>query len=85
MTQVDENTYEILASLVAEVKEDPLFISAADIRGKNIIEDLELDSLDVIKLILLIEERFSITLPEDPDSLGLMNADNMVQFICEKA
>ena len=85
MTQVKDETYEILASLVSEVKEKPLFISAVEIRGKNIIEDLKLDSLDVIKLILLIEERFSIKLPDDLDSLELMNADNMAKYLCERA
>jgi acyl carrier protein len=85
MGQAKDGTYEILASLVSEVKENPLFISAIEIRGKNIIEDLKLDSLDVIKLILLIEERFSIKLPDDIDSLGLMNADNMVNYLCERA
>lgn len=84
MTQVQDETYEILASLVGEVMGKSLIISATEIRGKNIVKDLTLDSLDVIRLILLIEERFSIKLPDDLDSLGLINADNMAKYLCER-
>ena len=73
MKHSQEEIYQVLASLLGEVSENSLSVSSSDIRGKSLTIDLNLDSLDVINLIFLVEERFTVKLPEDDlDSLGLM-------------
>mgnify|MGYP004665807237 FL=1 len=49
----------------------------------NIIEDLGVDSLDVAELLLVIEDEFSITVPEEKIS-ELKTVQDLVNFIEEK-
>ena len=85
MKRSQEQIYQIVASLLAKVSENSLTVSSSEIRGKSLTIDLNLDSLDVINLVFLVEERFAIKMAEDDlDSLGLMEVDNLVKYLYEK-
>lgn len=49
----------------------------------NIIDDLGVDSLDVAELLLVIEDEFSLTVPEEKIS-ELKTVQDLVNFIEEK-
>ncbi|NLT48673.1 MAG: acyl carrier protein [Clostridiales bacterium] len=51
-------TFEKIAELIAESKD----MNVADITMETSFEDMELDSLDVIEVVMSIEEAFGITL-----------------------
>ena len=51
-------TFEKIAELIAESKD----MNVADITMETSFEDMELDSLDVIEVVMSIEEVFGITL-----------------------
>ncbi|MGZ9014494.1 MAG: hypothetical protein ACXW2L_19780 [Burkholderiales bacterium] len=51
-----DTTYEKIAALLHEVDEKLKSASASSIREKHLTQDLGLDSLDVIKYVLLVEE-----------------------------
>ena len=57
---------EILRQIIAEVmKVDPREID----EDTTLIEDLGADSLDIMRIIINIEERFSLKLPGDRKSV----------------
>ena len=51
-------SFEKIAELIAENKD----MNVADITMETTFEDMELDSLDVIEVVMSIEEAFEITL-----------------------
>jgi len=51
-------TFEKIAELIADSKD----MNVADITMETSFEDMELDSLDVIEVVMSIEEAFGITL-----------------------
>ena len=79
-------TYERIADLLHEVDEKLASLDAWSIRGKHLTQDLGLDSLDVIKFILLVEEKFDVKIPEDEiDAKDLMHVDNLAQYLARGA
>jgi acyl carrier protein len=79
-------TYEKIAVLLHEVDDKLAALGAADIRGKHLTQDLALDSLDVIKFVLLIEEKFGFTIPdEEIDAKQLLKVDNLAAYVAERA
>ncbi len=55
-------TFEKLAGLLA----DQLNIDVASIKeDSNIFEDLGADSIDTLELVMLLEEEYGVTIPED--------------------
>ena len=80
------DTYESIAGLLHEVDEKLASLDATGIRGKHLTQDLGLDSLDVIKFVLLVEEKFGVKLAdEDIDSKELLRVDNLAQHLAGKA
>lgn len=78
-------TYEKIAALLHEVDEKLKSASGSSIRGKHVTRDLGLDSLDVIKFVLLVEETFACNIPdEDMDSRGLLAIDNLAAYLTER-
>lgn len=51
-------TFEKIAKLIAENKE----MDIAEIKMETTFDDMELDSLDVIEVVMAIEEEFGITM-----------------------
>ena len=51
----------------------------------NIIDDLNMDSLDAISFLFEIEKEFDIKIPEeDIDELNLFNLSKLYDYISEK-
>ena len=48
--------------------------------GSKIIEDLGADSLDVVELIMALEEKFDISIP-DEDGQKIATVDDIVKYI----
>ena len=79
-------TYEKIAELLHEVDDKLASMSAREIRGKHLTLDLGLDSLDVIKFVLLVEEKFGIKIAdEEIDSKELLKVDNLAQHLAAAA
>jgi acyl carrier protein len=75
-------TYERIAQLLHEVDDKLQSVSAHEIQGKHLTQDLGLDSLDVIKFVLLVEEKFGVKLAdEEIDSKQLLRLDNLAQHL----
>jgi acyl carrier protein len=54
--------FEDVQAIIVEIKD----ISTETIRPESrLTEDLEADSLDVVEMLMSIEEKFSIQIPED--------------------
>jgi len=80
------DTYEVIAQILHEVDEKLLSLDAAGIRGKHLTQDLGLDSLDIIKFVLLVEEKFGVKLADDEiDSKDLLRIDNLAGHLAGKA
>lgn len=79
-------TYATIAALLHEVDDKLQSVDAAEVRGKHLTQDLALDSLDVIKFVLLVEEKFGVRLTdEDIDGKQLLNVDNLAAHLGERA
>ncbi|MFY9073784.1 acyl carrier protein [Malaciobacter mytili] len=70
---VKEVVVEQLDCDIAEIKEDSRFI-----------EDLGADSLDVVELVMALEEKFDIEIP-DEDAEGIQTVANAIKYIEEHA
>jgi len=79
-------TYEKIAQLLHEVDDKLKSASPSSIRDKHLTQDLGLDSLDVIKFVLLVEERFGCKIAdEEIDARGLLKVDNLAAYLVEHA
>jgi acyl carrier protein len=77
-------TYERISDLLHEVDDRLQPVTAAEIRGKHLTQDLGLDSLDVIKFVLLVEEKFGIKIAdEEIDARELLKIDNLAEYLSE--
>ena len=70
---VKEVVVEQLDCDAAEVKEDSKFI-----------EDLGADSLDVVELVMALEEKFDIEIP-DEDAEGILTVADAIKYIEDNA
>lgn len=78
-------TYQKIAELLHEVDEKLQALTAAEIRGKHLTQDLGLDSLDVIKFVLLVEEKFGVRVAdEEIDERELLKLDNLAGYLAER-
>jgi len=56
------NVFEVVRQVIVEIKDIP----EENIKMEsNFAEDLEADSLDVVEMLMLLEEKFEITIPEE--------------------
>ncbi len=69
LEDVKEVVVEQLDCDAAEVKEDSKFI-----------EDLGADSLDVVELVMALEEKFDIEIP-DEDAEGIQTVADAIKYI----
>jgi acyl carrier protein len=67
---------EIKAILVKHLKIDPAKIT----ESTNLQEDLGADSLDLVEIIMEIENKFGIEIP-DEDIFGLKTINSVVSYI----
>ena len=73
LEDVIEVVVEQLDCDAAEVKEDSKFI-----------EDLGADSLDVVELVMALEEKFDIEIP-DEDAEGILTVSDALKYIGKNA
>jgi acyl carrier protein len=73
LDDVKEVVVEQLDCDAAEVKEDSKFI-----------EDLGADSLDVVELVMALEEKFDIEIP-DEDAEGILTVNDAIKYIEDNA
>ena len=74
-----------IAELLHEVDEKLGRVTTGEIRGKHLTQDLGLDSLDVIKFVLLVEERFGVKLEDaEIDGRELLRIDNLARYLAER-
>lgn len=75
---------EQVLSAVTELKPDWNPPAADDALKLNMLEDLKLDSLDVINLLFTLEEEFDVKIPEpDIDAHNLYVIGNLVRYISD--
>ena len=78
-------TYQSILELLHEVDDKLQTLTAATIRGQHLTQDLGLDSLDVIKFVLLVEEKFGLKLTdEEIDDRELLLVDNLARYVAER-
>ncbi len=66
---------------VRDVVVDQLSVDAASVKLESkIIEDLGADSLDVVELVMALEEKFEVEIP-DSDAEKLKTIQDVVNFI----
>jgi acyl carrier protein len=85
MNNKPDATHETIAAIMRDVDEDLKSVTAAGIRGKSLTTDLGLDSLDIIKFILLVEEKFGFKIPDhEIDAHSLLAVDNLVSYLAKR-
>ena len=73
---------ERILSAVVELKPDWTAPEPEEALKLNMLEDLKLDSLDVINLLFTLEEEFDVKIPEpDIDAHNLYVIGNLVRYI----
>jgi acyl carrier protein len=74
-------------ALIDDIKEvvvEQLSVSADEVKDDaKFVEDLGADSLDVVELVMALEEKFEIEIP-DSDAEGIQSVKDVVDYI-EKA
>jgi acyl carrier protein len=76
MSDISKNIKNTIAQQL-EIKEGRVIGSA------RIIDDLGADSLDIIELLSILEEKFDIQIP-DEDSNRITTVDYLISYIEEK-
>jgi len=69
--------FEELAKIIAEIKDIPEDEITMESRFE---EDLEADSLDIVEMLMLLEEKFSIQIPEEAAE-GLKTVGDVVKYV----
>ncbi|MCI5797486.1 MAG: acyl carrier protein [Firmicutes bacterium] len=70
---VSEKVVEMLASQL-NISKDKVQLNA------KLIEDLGADSLDMVEMLMLVEEEFGISIP-DEDAMNLKTVDDIIKYI----
>lgn len=79
-------TYQKIAAQLHEVDDKLHALTPEAIQGKHLTQDLGLDSLDVIKFVLLVEEGFGVKIAdEEIDAKELLKVDNLAAYVAERA
>ncbi len=70
---VSEKVIEMLASQL-NISKDKVQLNA------KLIEDLGADSLDMVEMLMLVEEEFGLSIP-DEDALNLKTVGDIIDYI----
>lgn len=69
--------------MIAEVKQDPSLLRTVT-GGSHLVSDLNLDSLQLIELILKVQEKFSVAMDFDSFEIEHVSSlDSFVQYISQ--
>ncbi|MGI5912511.1 MAG: acyl carrier protein [Syntrophomonadaceae bacterium] len=69
--------FEELVKIIAEIKDIPEDEITMESRFD---EDLDADSLDIVEMLMLLEEKFSIQIPEEAAE-GLKTVGDAVKYV----
>lgn len=66
---------------VIKIVSDATKVDAANIKGgTNFVDDLNLDSLDMVEMMMKMEEEFGVEIPEDKTE-DLKTIDDVTNFL----
>ena len=86
MSDNDLSIEERLKGHIEFVKRKPLEIDLAQLKTKHLVNDLAMDSLDMMNLLLQIDEEESVEITEaDLEASNLFRFENLANFIRENA
>ena len=69
---------------VAKLISEETKVDVATIKGEtSFIDDLNLDSLDIVELMMKVEDEFGVEIPEE-DAEGLKTVKDVVSYIESK-
>lgn len=71
---------EILAGLAEIVSEETGLPAESVLPEKSFTDDLDIDSLSMMTIVTLAEDKFSVTIPDD-EVKNLTTVDDAVRFI----
>lgn len=71
------SVFEELRKIIVEIKDIPEEQITIESR---FAEDLEADSLDIVEMLMLLEEKFDIQIPEE-DAEKMKTVQNVVEYI----
>lgn len=74
------SVFEVIRNVIVEIKdipEDQIKLES------SFEEDLEADSLDIVEMLMLLEEKYDIQIPEE-DAEKMKTVQNVVDYIEEK-
>lgn len=71
------SVFEVVKNVIVEIKDIP----EEEIQLESKFdEDLEADSLDIVEMLMLLEEKFGIQIPEE-DAEKMKTVKNVVDYI----
>ncbi len=71
------SVFEVIKNVIVEIKD----ISGDEIKMESRFEeDLEADSLDIVEMLMLLEEKYDIEIPEE-DAEKMKTVKNVVDYI----
>ncbi len=71
------SVFEVVRNVIVEIKDIP----EEEIQLESKFdEDLEADSLDIVEMLMLLEEKFGIQIPEE-DAEKMKTVKNVVDYI----
>ena len=78
MSEVDTNTVEgkIVEIVANQRRTDPARLSLSDR-----LEDIEIESIDLVEIIFAIEDEFDIDVPQDRDAMKLDTLQDVVDGV----
>ena len=69
---------------ITEVVVEQLSVSADEVKGDaKFVEDLGADSLDVVELVMALEEKFDIEIPDD-EAEKIQTVNDVVAYVESK-
>jgi len=72
--------FEVVRNVIVEIKDIP----EEQIKLESLFEeDLETDSLDIVEMLMLLEEKFNIQIPEE-DAENMKAVKDVVDYIAAK-
>ncbi len=71
------SVFEVIKNVIVEIKD----ISGDEIKMESRFEEeLEADSLDIVEMLMLLEEKYDIEIPEE-DAEKMKTVKNVVDYI----
>lgn len=71
------SVFEVVKNVIVEIKDIP---EDQILMESKFDEDLEADSLDIVEMLMLLEEKFGIQIPEE-DAETMKTVQNVVDYI----